>query len=245
MVLDILANFNWDRPIYFAITVGRDNFMGLEKYFQLEGLAYRLVPYIANASDGQTGEINTEIMYENLMNKFQWGGLNNSDLYFDETNTRMVMNYRNNYARLAENLFSKGDTSRAVQVIDKCLSEFPREVVNLTYFTIPIIDLYYKAGEIQKGDALYAIMIDDYLTEYKYLADFDKGSGLKQNFNICGQVLGSLTRITQVHRRNDNTFTYFEEDDKFYRSKENLEKEEIQYISYRINTFLDEYYALQ
>jgi len=245
MVLDILANFNWERPIYFAITVGRDNFMGLEKYFQLEGLAYRLVPYIANASDGQTGEINTEIMYENLMNKFQWGGLNNSDLYFDETNTRMVMNYRNNYARLAENLFSKGDTSRAVQVIDKCLSEFPREVVNLTYFTIPIIDLYYKAGEIQKGDALYAIMIDDYLTEYKYLADFDKGSGLKQNFNICGQVLGSLTRITQVHRRNDNTFTYFEEDNKFYRSKENLEKEEIEYKSYRINTFLDEYYALQ
>ena len=59
MVLDILANFNWERPIYFAITVGRDNFMGLEKYFQLEGLAYRLVPYIANASDGQTGEINT------------------------------------------------------------------------------------------------------------------------------------------------------------------------------------------
>ncbi|MDA9228192.1 DUF2723 domain-containing protein [Flavobacteriales bacterium] len=245
MVLDILANFNWDRPIYFAITVGRDNFMGLEKYFQLEGLAYRLVPYIANSSDGQTGEINTEIMYENLMNKFQWGGLNNSDLYFDETNTRMVMNYRNNYARLAENLFSKGDTSRAIQVIDKCLSEFPREVVNLTYFTIPIIDLYYKAGEIQKGDALYARMIDDYLTEYKYLAEFEKGSGLKQNFNICGQVLGSLTRLTQVHRRNDNTFTYYEEDNKFYRSKENLEKEEIQYTSYRINTFLDEYYALQ
>jgi hypothetical protein len=245
MVLDILANFNWDRPIYFAITVGRDNFMGLEKYFQLEGLAYRLVPYIANPSDGQTGEINTEVMYENLMNKFQWGGLNNSDLYFDETNTRMVMNYRNNYARLAENLFSKGDTSRAVQVIDKCLSEFPREVVNLTYFTIPIIDLYYKSGEIQKGDALYARMIDDYLTEYKYLADFEKGSGLKQNFNICGQVLGSLTRITQVHRRNDNTFTYYEEDNKFYRTKENLEKEEIHYNSYRINTFLDEYYALQ
>ena len=245
MVLDILANFNWDRPIYFAITVGRDNFMGLEKYFQLEGLAYRLVPYLANPSDGQTGEINTEIMYENLMNKFQWGGLNNSNLYFDETNTRMVMNYRNNYARLAENLFTKGDTLRAVQVIDKCLSEFPREVVNLTYFTIPIIDLYYKSGELEKGDALYARMIDDYLAEYKYLADFDKGSGLKQNFNICSQVLGSLTRITQVHKRNDNTFTYYEEDNKFYRSKENLEKEEIGYTSYRINTFLDEYYALQ
>ena len=54
MVLYILANFNWERPIYFAITVGRDNFMGLEKYFQLEGLAYRLVPYLANSPDWQT-----------------------------------------------------------------------------------------------------------------------------------------------------------------------------------------------
>ena len=69
MVLDILANFNWDRPVYFAITVGRDNFMGLEKYFQLEGLAYRLVPYISNATDGQTGTIHTEVMYNNLINK--------------------------------------------------------------------------------------------------------------------------------------------------------------------------------
>ncbi|MDG2139078.1 MAG: DUF2723 domain-containing protein [Flavobacteriales bacterium] len=245
MVLDILANFNWDRPIYFAITVGRDNFMGLEKYFQLEGLAYRLVPYISNSTDGQTGAINTEVMYENLINRFKWGGLNNSELYFDETNTRMVMNYRNNYARLAENLFTKKDTLRAIEVLDKCISEFPREVVSLTYFTIPIIDIYYKAKENQKGDDLLATMIDDYLTEYRYLSEFKKGSGLKQNFNICGQVLGSLTRVLQLHRRNDDSFTYSKEDNTFYRSKEGSDKEEINYSSYRINTFLDEFYALQ
>ena len=119
MVLDILAHFNWDRPVYFAITVGKDNFMGLEKYFQLEGLAYRLVPYVANSNDGQTGTINTEVMYEKLINEFKWGGLNNKNLYFDETNTRMVMNYRNNYSRLAEAFFIKGDTARALSVVDK------------------------------------------------------------------------------------------------------------------------------
>ena len=73
LVLDILANFNWERPIYFAITVGRDNYMGLEKYFQLEGLAYRLVPYSIASSDGQTGVVHTKKMYEKLMNKFKWG----------------------------------------------------------------------------------------------------------------------------------------------------------------------------
>ena len=245
MVLDILANFNWDRPIYFAITVGRDNFMGLEKYFQLEGLAYRLVPYVSNSSDGQTGTINTEIMYDNLVNKFKWGGLNNSDLYFDETNTRMVMNYRNNYSRLAENLFSKGDTLRAVQVVDKCINEFPREVVNLTYFTIPIIDIYYKAGEFKKGDDLFATMIDDYFKEYYYLSDFERGSGVKQNLNISTQVLGSLTRVLQIHKRDDTSFNYLQEDDKYFRSNDNISKEEINYSTYRINTFLDEFYALQ
>ena len=241
----IRDSFNWDRPIYFAITVGRDNFMGLEKYFQLEGLAYRLVPYVSNSSDGQTGTINTEIMYDNLVNKFKWGGLNNSDLYFDETNTRMVMNYRNNYSRLAENLFSKGDTMRAIQVVDKCISEFPREVVNLTYFTIPIIDIYYKAGEFKKGDDLFATMIDDYFKEYYYLSDFERGSGVKQNLNISTQVLGSLTRVLQIHKRDDTSFNYLQEDDKYFRSNDNISKEEINYSTYRINTFLDEFYALQ
>ena len=73
MVLDILANFNWERPIYFAITVGRDNFMGLEKYFQLEGLAYRLVPYQAVSSDGQTGVVHSDKMYSRLVTEFNWG----------------------------------------------------------------------------------------------------------------------------------------------------------------------------
>ena len=64
LVLDILANFNWERPIYFAITVGRDNYMGLENYFQLEGLAYRLVPYSVSSTDGQTGAVHTENVSE-------------------------------------------------------------------------------------------------------------------------------------------------------------------------------------
>ena len=244
MVLDILANFNWERPIYFAITVGRDNFMGLEKYFQLEGLAYRLVPYKATSSDGQTGVVHTDKMYDRLVGQFAWGGLNNSDLYFDETNTRMVMNFRNNYSRLAEALFQKGEQKKAIETLDKCMSEFPRDVVNLSYFSIPIIDIYFKLAEKEKGEKLLAIMMDDYLTEYKYLKEFDSGSGLKQNLSICGQVLGSLSRVLQIHKVEDLTFTYSESSGLYYKEKE-VEKEEIDYTTYRINTFMDEFLALQ
>ena len=244
LVLDILANFNWERPIYFAITVGRDNFMGLENYFQLEGLAYRLVPYSVPSPDGQTGIVHTEKMYDRLVNQFEWGGLNNPDLYFDETNTRMVMNFRNNYSRLAEALYQKGENEKAIATLDKCVAEFPRDVVNLSYFSIPLIDLYYKLGETEKGSQILAIMIDDYLTEIKYLKEFDRGSGLKQNISIAGQVLGSLGRVIQIHKLEDLSYNYSEEDGIYYKEK-GSNKEEIDFKTYTINTFMDEFLSIQ
>ena len=69
--------------------------------------------------------------------------MKNPDLYFDETNTRMVMNFRNNYSRLAEALYQKGDTTRAIETLDKCIAEFPNDIVRLSYFALPIIDLYF------------------------------------------------------------------------------------------------------
>ena len=114
-------------------------------------------------------------MYDRLVNQFNWGGLNNPNIYFDETNTRMVMNFRNNYSRLAEALLQKKDTIRAIETLDKCLFELPRDVVKLSYFALPIIDIYYKAGAKEKGDKILAQMIDDYLTEIKYLKEFSRG----------------------------------------------------------------------
>tara|TARA_A100001035_G_scaffold230997_1_gene193046 strand:- start:1806 stop:4898 length:3093 start_codon:yes stop_codon:yes gene_type:complete len=244
LVLDMLANFNWDRPIYFAITVGRDNFMGLEKYFQLEGLAYRLVPYTGQSPDGQIGFVNTEKMYERLVNQFSWGGLNDPNIYFDETNTRMVMNFRNNYSRLAEALLFKGDTTKAIKTLDKCMSEFPRDVVKLSYFAIPIIDLYYRLNEKEKGNKMLATMMNDYLTEYKYLREYKTSSGLKQNINITGQVLANLSRILKINNIEDNSFNYYEENGKYYAEK-NGEVNETDFTTYTLNSFSEQYLSIQ
>ena len=246
LVLDILANFNWERPIYFAITVGRDNYMGLEQYFQLEGLAYRLVPYSVPSSDGQTGVIHTNKMYERLMNQFKWGGLNNPDLYFDETNTRMVMNFRNNYARLAESLFQKQENQKAISVLDKCVAEFPDEVVMLNYFSIPIIDLYYKLNEIEKGNELLAKMVKNHLDKIKYLKEFKRGSGIRQDIQITSQILGSLTRLVQIYKLEDPKYEYFENEGKYYKNTAEVEERiEIDYATYIINTFRKEYSSIQ
>jgi len=287
MVFDILANFNWERPIYFAITVGRDNYMGLEKYFQLEGLAYRLVPYSVSSTDGQPGIVNAEKMYDRLMNQFKWGGLNNSELYFDETNTRMVMNFRNNYSRLAESLYQKGiqdiiaqldntisqkeklllakngvakfiketnlpkgtiDSTyldsinqKAIAVLDACINEFPKNVVNLNYYTIPIIDLYYKLNQNEKGNKLLASMIDDQLTQIKYLKEFDRGSGVNMDINM--QVLQSLGQVVKVHKLEDPAYNYISENGIYYKEKSG-NKKEIDFNTYRINTFLDDFLSI-
>ncbi len=244
MVLDILANFNWQRPIYFAITVGRDNFMGLENYFQLEGLAYRLVPYETRSFDGQTGTVEVEKMYERLVNKFNWGGFNNSDLYFDETNTRMVMNFRNNYSRLAEALHQSGDNSRAIETLDKCLFEFPRETVNYSYFAIPIADVYFKAGAKEKGMKVLSDMSEDFMIEYKFFSNFSEKQAVKQNLSISTQILASLYRLIQSNKLYQSDFDYISENDLFYKQKNN-EKIEVTRSEFIINNFVDEFISLQ
>ncbi len=244
LVLDILANFNWERPIYFAITVGRDNFMGLENYFQLEGLAYRLVPYSVKSTDGQTGVVHTTKMYDRLVKEFVWGGFNNSNLYFDETNTRMVMNFRNNYARLAESLFQKGENRKAIETLDKCMAEFSGDVAKFSYFSISLVDLYYKLGEKEKGNQLLGRMINNHLSEIKYLKEFDRGSGVNQKINITRQVLGSLAQIIETYKLEDASFTYTYNGDQFYKEN-NGEKEEINKNTYMINTFRNELRSIQ
>lgn len=148
MILDILATNKWERPIYFAITVGSESYLNLEDYFQLEGLAYRLVPVRNQQNrDGQTGRVETGIMYQNLMNKFLWGGMDSHKIYMDENNIRMTMNFRNNFARLAESLLNENKKDSATKVLDKCLKVMPEENVPFNVFVIRIAEMYYRINE--------------------------------------------------------------------------------------------------
>ena len=133
-ILDMLYNNNWDRPVNFAITVGGDSYMNLENYFRLDGLAYRLTPVKADNRDGQTGWIDTDILYDNLMNKFVWGNINLKEVYLNENNLRMTMNFRNNFARLAMALIDEGKRDSAVKVLDRCLEIMPDETVPYNVF---------------------------------------------------------------------------------------------------------------
>lgn len=168
IILDILAANDWERPVYFAITTGNDSYLGLTDYFQLEGLAYRLVPFKANSYDGQTGEVNTAIMYENLMNQFKWGGMREGDIYMNENNRRMCMNFRNNFARLSSEYIRTGQKEKAIEVLDECIAAIPERNIPYNYFVLSIAENYYKLEQYEKGNKIMASLLDTYEDDLKY-----------------------------------------------------------------------------
>jgi hypothetical protein len=146
MILDIIANNNWRRPIYFATTVGRDKFLNLQDYFQTEGFAYRLVPVRTPPTPYQFGSVRTDVMYNNIINKFRWGNMNDPKVYLDENNVRMSQNVRSSLVRLADGLLEQGKRDSAIAVLDRCNELVPNEKVAYNYFNLLMAGSYYRAA---------------------------------------------------------------------------------------------------
>lgn len=107
VILDLLQNNKWKRPIYFAVTVGSDSYLGLGPYFSLEGMAYRVVPKSSGVF-ARGEQVNIERTYDNLLHKFKWGGIaENPDIYLDENNLRMTSTLRFMFVRLADALINQ------------------------------------------------------------------------------------------------------------------------------------------
>jgi len=158
MVMDMLAHFNWDRPVYF-VSPASDVDLGLQQYLQLDGFAYRLVPIRTQAKDYlSVGRIDTDTLYNNLMNKFAWGGLGNSKTYIDYNNVRtiQVVRIRKNFSRLADALSAQGKCDSAQAVIAKCLELTPNSQVPYDMFTLDNIRSLYLAKAPEKANKLIA-----------------------------------------------------------------------------------------
>ena len=168
MVLDLIAHNNWQRPIYFAVTTGSEAYLGLEEYFQLEGLAYRLVPIKATENEMvQGGRVNTDVMYDNVMNKFLWGGLDKQGVNLDENCTRMASNMRMQMATLAGALINKGQKQKAEKVLDYCLEKMPDENVRYEGTLYTIIAGYYQIGNMKKATELSSKLFSIFENDYK------------------------------------------------------------------------------
>jgi len=184
MIMDLLATNNWKRPVYFVMTTGTSTYIGLEKYFHLTGLAYQLLPVKAKEGDGQVGEVNTTVMYDNVMNKFKWGNFNKPGVYVDETNARMVMNLRGLFGRLADALVMEGKSDSAKRVIDRCFEVFPETVVDYDFFTVPLINDYYKIGQTEKANAAAVKLSKSMTSQLAYFFSFPDADLKPMDMNI-------------------------------------------------------------
>ena len=189
-ILDMLQTNNFERPMYFAITVSPDQFVNLDGYFEQTGLAYQIVPKNANKA------VNTEKMYDNVMNKFKWGGVDKPGVYIDENVMRMCKSYRMMlFNKLAEALVSEGKKDKALAVLDKSMKVLPPENVPLDYTALATAELYYMLGQNQKAEDIYTVIADNAMRNVNWIfrlrpAQMATAIGdLEQNLAILQQVL--------------------------------------------------------
>ena len=173
MMLEMLANANWERPIYMAITVGTDNQLNMREHFIQEGLTYRFTPFETEAL-GAT--IDSEKMYDNLMNKFKFGGIDKPGIYIDENTMRMCYTHRRIFAQLITQLMKEGKKDKALAALEYAEKMIP--AFNVPYDVqngaLEMAEAYYQLGNNTKADQIIDELANksvEYLTWYLSLDD--------------------------------------------------------------------------
>ncbi len=189
-VLNIIAANMWDRPIYFSTTIRPSNFQGLEQYLLLEGSCLRVSPvYTENKNPNDPGTVNIEKSWDLMMNKYEYGGGDDSTVYFDEPNRRSLTNFRAGYGKLAKALLQKGDTTRAMQALDRATNKISTVCLPNDISTLFLTEVFMAAGAKDKALKLTQSQLDDTRKLMAYAKTIMKKDGL---------VIGDLQFGVQV-----------------------------------------------
>ena len=224
IILDMLQTNNWQRPMYYAITVSPDQFVNLSPYFQKTGMAYQIVPMKVEKT---VKAINVEKMYDNVMNKFKWGGVNEPGVYLDENVLRMCKSYRFSvFAPLAATLMQEGDNERALKVLDKCMEVLPPENVPMDYTVLSIGEFYYLLGQKEKGHAVYAAVADNMMRnlDWYFRLKPDQFASVAPDLNTDLYTMQEIMRVAKEHDK-ELQEKYQEEYDNFRMAYASLQKQ--------------------
>lgn len=204
MMLEIIANCNWTRPVYVAMTVGENNYMNLGDNFVQEGLANRITPFLTNTNGAKN--FDTEKTYNNLMNRYRYGGLKTKGLYLDETIMRMCYTHRRLFGMLALHLIAENKKDKALKVLQKVEKEIPAYNVPLNYMSggADIAKAYALLGQKQKAlDAINATWKEACQYETYYLSlDGTKFAISQRDCMIQLSIMSQLSEITKMVDKN-------------------------------------------
>ena len=203
MMLEMLANTNWERPMYMAITVGSENHLNLGDNFMQEGLAYRITPFNTTKLNAR---IDSEKMYDNLMHKFKFGGIDKDGVYLDETILRMSQTHRRMFVQVASQLIKEGKYEKALKALDYCQQVIPSKNVAHDYImssSKEMADDYIALGEYAKAESILDELANkavEYITWYMSLDDERLALSYEncvRNFYILDEINKSFDKIAQ------------------------------------------------
>jgi hypothetical protein len=172
MVLEIIRNNIWRRPIYFSSTMNSRNYLGLDKYLYLEGFAYRIMPIETDISEDELVNVNAQVMYSNLIENFKWGSLADHPNHIDEATRVMLINVRNHFSRLARGLYFDGEIKKSEEVLNLCISLIPNELIPYDYYMVGVVHGYYRINQKAKAREIAMTLAQNSLQELIYYASF-------------------------------------------------------------------------
>ncbi|MCQ2237960.1 MAG: DUF2723 domain-containing protein [Bacteroidaceae bacterium] len=203
MMLEMMANSNWSRPMYMAITVGTENHLGMDDYFVQEGLAYRITPFnwaeLGNSSNEHA--VDTDKMYDNLMTRYKFGGVNVPGLYLDETVLRMCGTHRRMFSILVNQLVAEGQNDKALKALKYCEEMLPAASIPHSHQTgsLDLAKAWAAVGHKEEAANLYAEMAENasqYCTYFLSLDDYRlAGSDIRYYMSVLNECVESLESV--------------------------------------------------
>ena len=186
MMLDIIAQNNWERPIYFSGgAFGDDDYIWMKDYLQLDGFAYKLVPIKTPLQKGSPfmGRIDTEKMYA-LIKNWEWGNSGNPGVYHDVETRRNSITYRGHMARLIEDLINEKQLDKAEEITDLAMEKMPVDIFGYYTFLEPFIGAYYEVDAKEKARELYRKVAVKYQENLNYFGQVSEDNQSKYIQNV-------------------------------------------------------------
>ena len=179
-MLDIIAQNNWERPIYFSGgAFGNDDYIWMKDYLQLDGFAYKLVPIKTPMNDNNPfsmGRIDSDLMYKKV-NNWRWGNSGDQNMYHDVETRKNSISYRSNMARLIEVLIDEGKFDKAEKIADLALEKMPINIFGYYTFLEPFVGAYYEIGQKEKGRSMFkkiSLKYQENLAYYSKISELNK-----------------------------------------------------------------------
>ena len=195
MMLDIMANNDWKRPIYFSGgSFDQAEYIWMKDYLQLDGLAYKLVPIkTKNRSAFELGRIDTDLMYDVVM-QWEWGNSGSDKIYHDPQTRTQGLSFRSNLARLAETLIDENQIDRARNVLDLAMENMPIEHFGFFTFVEPFMDGYYKVGASAEAREIFAKLKKIYQERLEYYA----GIPLDEQYSNIDDIIADMEAYRRI-----------------------------------------------